>query len=80
MIMNVVTQKISDISKLALEEKKEDNGGRSDGGDDAIGSSQHAETNTKLPLLSHFPELRINSAGHGPISAEFLLPKSMWIK
>lgn len=31
-------------------------------------------------VLEAFPELRVNSNGEGPISAEWLLPKSMWIK
>lgn len=31
-------------------------------------------------ILNSFPELRVNSHGEGPISAEWLLPKSMWIK
>jgi ribulose kinase len=31
-------------------------------------------------VLSAFPELRVNSAGAGPISAEWLLPKAMWMK
>ena len=31
-------------------------------------------------ILEAFPELRVNSHGEGPISAEWLLPKSMWIK
>ena len=31
-------------------------------------------------VLEAFPELRVNSDGEGPISAEWLLPKSMWIK
>jgi hypothetical protein len=42
--------------------------------------SEKEEENFNKILLSHFPELRINSAGHGLISAEFLLPKSMWIQ
>ena len=31
-------------------------------------------------ILKSFPELRVNSNGEGPISAEWLLPKSLWIK
>lgn len=31
-------------------------------------------------VLQKFPELRVNSNGEGPISAEWLLPKAMWIK
>ena len=31
-------------------------------------------------VLEAFPELRVNSDGEGPVSAEWLLPKSMWIK
>lgn len=31
-------------------------------------------------ILEAFPELRVNSRGEGPISAEWLLPKAMWIK
>lgn len=31
-------------------------------------------------ILESFPELRVNSNGEGPISAEWLLPKAMWIK
>jgi ribulose kinase len=46
----------------------------------ASDSEEDEEENFNKMLLSHFPELRINSAGRGPISAEFLLPKSMWIK
>ena len=33
-----------------------------------------------IPVLEAFPELRVNSNGEGPISAEWLLPKAMWIK
>jgi ribulose kinase len=31
-------------------------------------------------VLDSFPELRVNSNGEGPISAEWLLPKALWIK
>lgn len=31
-------------------------------------------------VLTSFPELRVNSDGRGPISAEWLLPKCLWIK
>ena len=31
-------------------------------------------------ILQSFPELRVNSHGQGPISAEWLLPKAMWMK
>jgi len=31
-------------------------------------------------ITALFPSLRVNSAGQGPISAEWLLPKAMWIK
>ena len=31
-------------------------------------------------ILDSFPELRVNSNGEGPISAEWLLPKCLWIK
>ena len=31
-------------------------------------------------ILKAFPELRVNCNGEGPISAEWLLPKAMWIK
>lgn len=33
-----------------------------------------------VDILQAFPELRVNSNGDGPISAEWLLPKSLWIK
>ncbi|KAL7544515.1 hypothetical protein ACHAWF_007893 [Thalassiosira exigua] len=35
---------------------------------------------TGADVAVQFPELRVNSGGEGPISAEWLLPKSMWIK
>ena len=31
-------------------------------------------------ILDSFPELRVNSNGEGPISAEWLLPKCLWMK
>jgi len=31
-------------------------------------------------VVEAFPELRVNCMGEGPISAEWLLPKAMWIK
>lgn len=31
-------------------------------------------------ILNSFPELRVNCNGQGPISAEWMLPKAMWIK
>ena len=31
-------------------------------------------------ILESFPELRVNSNGEGPLSAEWLLPKALWIK
>jgi len=41
----------------------------------------HAEKSSpQQSILEAFPELRVNSAGEGPISAEWLLPKAMWIK
>eukprot|EP00985_Skeletonema_marinoi_P008705 scaffold3968_cov113-Skeletonema_marinoi.AAC.1 len=44
---------------------------------DVIASSS---TNTNADILKAFPELRVNCNGEGPISAEWLLPKAMWIK
>ena len=35
---------------------------------------------TETDILEAFPELRVNCNGEGPISAEWLLPKAMWIK
>ena len=35
---------------------------------------------TNSGILQAFPELRVNCNGEGPISAEWLLPKAMWIK
>jgi ribulose kinase len=73
LIMEVVAREVADItskSESGNEEEKEDH----------YGSDVSPYASSTNILLSHFPELRINSAGHGPISAEFLLPKSMWIK
>ena len=42
-----------------------------------------AQSQAKLKsqlILEAFPELRVNSHGEGPISAEWMLPKAMWIK
>lgn len=38
------------------------------------------EASAGSSILEKFPELRVNSNGEGPISAEWLLPKAMWIK
>jgi ribulose kinase len=38
------------------------------------------ENNNNNNILKAFPELRVNCNGEGPISAEWLLPKAMWIK
>src|SRR6056300_55926 len=37
-------------------------------------------SSTNTNILDAFPELRVNCNGEGPISAEWLLPKAMWIK
>ncbi len=37
-------------------------------------------SSTNTDILKAFPELRVNCNGEGPISAEWLLPKAMWIK
>jgi ribulose kinase len=37
-------------------------------------------SSTNSDILKAFPELRVNCNGEGPISAEWLLPKAMWIK
>jgi len=42
-------------------------------------AKQHSE-NAQQSILETFPELRVNSHGQGPISAEWLLPKAMWMK
>lgn len=39
-----------------------------------------ARASSDSDILESFPELRVNSNGEGPISAEWLLPKAMWIK
>ncbi len=31
-------------------------------------------------LLTKDPALRVNNGGHGPVSAEWMIPKAMWIK
>ncbi|KAL7525217.1 hypothetical protein ACHAXR_000906, partial [Thalassiosira sp. AJA248-18] len=48
----------------------------SSGGDD----DDIDDNNNNNMILQNFPELRVNSHGMGPISAEWLLPKAMWIK
>ena len=39
-----------------------------------------SSSSSGLSILESFPELRVNSNGEGPISAEWLLPKALWIK
>eukprot|EP00804_Cyclotella_cryptica_P023945 CCRYP_010062-RA/>CCRYP_010062-RA protein AED:0.04 eAED:0.04 QI:117/1/1/1/1/0.8/5/1404/417 len=39
-----------------------------------------SSTSSGLTILDLFPELRVNCNGEGPISAEWLLPKALWIK
>lgn len=43
-------------------------------------ANEIASASTNSDILQAFPELRVNCNGEGPISAEWLLPKAMWIK
>lgn len=39
-----------------------------------------AAEETEMVLATGDPALRINGAGHGPVSAEWMIPKALWIK
>lgn len=47
---------------------------------DIITIAKEKSSNNNNDILKSFPELRVNSHGEGPISAEWLLPKAMWMK
>ena len=65
-----------------LEKKEEKEGDGADKKNAARGSMKKSATEAEdiLEMGAGDPALRVNSGGAGPISAEWMLPKALWLK